>query len=422
MKQNAPAGPYDANNTPGNPPTVDAACDADVSPGRSSGRMASLEGLTVVDLSRVLTGPFAAMLLGDLGARVIKVERPEVGDETRQWGPPFLGSGDNAVSTYFLSVNRNKESLGLDFREARDLERLKKLFATADIVVENFRPGVLDRLGIGHSVIQAINPRAVILSISGFGPDGEMNSRAGYDQIVQGEAGLMSVTGSAQSGPMKMGIPVADLSAALFGIVGVLAALEERHRTGRGRVVFTSLLSASVGLHTFQGARWLAGGEIPKPEGNLHPTVCPYGAYECADGRLVQIAIGNDSLWSRLANELGMDPEDPERRTNALRRQHRSALEVELRHRFLERSREEWIERLNEVGIPCGGVREMDEVYASEEVLAQNLVLDLEHPRFGQIQVPGSAIRYSDTAVSPHTAPPDLDQHGDELRAWLDAM
>jgi crotonobetainyl-CoA:carnitine CoA-transferase CaiB-like acyl-CoA transferase len=285
---------------------------ADVSPIRTPGRVMSLDGLTVVDLSRVLTGPFAAMLLGDLGARVIKVERPGTGDETRHWGPPFLDVEDGeAASTYFLSVNRNKESISLDLHDAVDLERLKKLVGTADIVVENFRPGVLDRLGVGHAVMQELNPRAVILSISGFGPDGEMNTRAGYDQIVQGEAGLMSVTGSPVTGPMKMGIPVADLSAALFGVVGALAALEERHRTGRGRVVFTSLLSASVGLHTFQGARWLTGGEVPKAEGNLHPTVCPYGAYECADGGLVQVAVGNDSLWRRFAAELGWTPTSP---------------------------------------------------------------------------------------------------------------
>ncbi len=421
MKQRTPAERRDTRETHIEP-AVESWRTGGVGAEKTPGRLTSLAGLTVVDLSRVLTGPFAAMLLGDLGARVIKVERPIVGDETRQWGPPFLGAGEGAVSTYFLSVNRNKESVCLDFHVERDLERLKKLVTKADIVVENFRPGVLDRLGIGHSVIRALNPRAIILAISGFGPDGDMNQRAGYDQIVQGEAGLMSVTGSAQSGPMKMGLPMADLSAALFGIVGVLAALEERHRTGRGRVVFTSLLSASVGLHTFQGARWLTGGEVPKPDGNQHPTVCPYGAYECADGRLVQIAVGNDSLWRRLANQLDMDPADPRHRSNSLRREHRETLEVELQKRFLARSRDDWIERLNRVGIPCGAVREMDEVYASEEVLDQNLVLALEHSRFGRIQVPGSAIRYSDTALTAHTAPPDLDEHGDELRAWIDAM
>lgn len=223
---------------------------------------APLQGLLVLDLSRVLTGPYAGMMLGDMGARVIKVERKETGDETRFWGPPFVGSGETETSTYFLSVNRNKESLALDFGDVDDFSSLLELIRRADILVENFRPGVMERLGLTPQRLQELNRRLIILSITGFGHDGPSAARSGYDQIVQGESGLMSMTGQDGDHPTKIGVPIADVMAAVFGVCGVLAALHRRDSTGKGDVVRTSLLAAAVASHTFQGTRWLMAGEV----------------------------------------------------------------------------------------------------------------------------------------------------------------
>jgi len=378
-----------------------------------------LAGLTVLDLSRVLTGPYAAMLLGDLGARVIKVERPGVGDETRGWGPPFVGVGEDRTSTYFLSVNRNKESIGLDLRDQQDREVLEGLVRKADVVVENFRPGVLDRLNLGHAVLQSLNPRLVIISITGFGHDGPLAHRAGYDQIIQGEAGLMSLTGPTPQEPTKVGLPVADLAAGMFGVIGALAALEERHRTGRGRVVRTSLLASIVGLHSFQGTRWLVGADLPEATGNRHPTVSPYGAYPCADGRLVQVAVGNQSLWSRFAPLVGIDPDDPRFATNEERRRHEPELEDLISKAFLQQEADRWTDELTAAGVPTGVIRTLADVYADPQVLSQGLVADLHDPVLGHLRVPGSPIRWDDAPPRQgHRAPPRLDQDGAALRRW----
>ncbi|HZI98156.1 MAG TPA: CoA transferase, partial [Actinomycetales bacterium] len=236
-----------------------------------------LSGTVVVDLTRALAGPHAAMMLGDLGARVIKVETPGTGDDTRGWGPPFVEGADGAgaQSTYFLSCNRNKESIALDLKSTDGREVLEALLRKADVLMENFRPGVLGRLGFDAARLDALNPRLVVLSISGFGHDGPEGGRAGYDQIAQGEAGLMSLTGTDPDSPQRVGVPIGDLLAGMYGAYGVLAALHERERTGRGQVVRTSLLAAIVGVHAFQGTRWTVAGESPRAQGNHHPSICP---------------------------------------------------------------------------------------------------------------------------------------------------
>ncbi|MDN5856857.1 MAG: CoA transferase, partial [Actinomycetia bacterium] len=259
-----------------------------------------LHGLLVVDLSRALAGPHATMMLGDLGARVIKVETPAGGDDTRGWGPPFLQpDGGRRESTYFLSANRNKESVALDLKSAEGRATLTELVRRADVLVENFRTGVLDRLGFPATRLQELNPRLVALSITGFGHDGPEGGRAGYDQIAQGEAGLMSVTGSGPQDAQRVGIPIADLLAGMFGAYGVLAALHERTRTGKGQIVRTSLLAAVVGVHGFQGTAWTVAGEIGRARGNHHPSISPYGLFRCHNGA-VQIACGSEGLWQRL--------------------------------------------------------------------------------------------------------------------------
>ena len=248
-----------------------------------------LTGVVVADLTRALAGPHATMLLGDLGARVIKVEQPGTGDECRQWGPPFAGPPDNQVSTYFLSCNRNKESVTCDMKSAAGRNFLTRLIPHCDVLVENFRSGVLDRAGFGIARLRELNPRLVICSISGFGHDGPERGRPGYDQIVQGEAGLMSVTGPDRDHPVKSGLSVADVLAGLNAAVGVIAALFERQQTGCGSVVRTSLLASVVGAHAYQGTRWTVAGEVPHMTGNQHPSIAPYGAFRCADGLLQSI-------------------------------------------------------------------------------------------------------------------------------------
>ncbi|HET6666046.1 MAG TPA: CoA transferase, partial [Intrasporangium sp.] len=255
-----------------------------------------LDDIVVIDLSRALAGPHAGMMLGDLGARVIKVETPGHGDDTRGWGPPFVGPEDDPISTYYLSCNRNKESVTLDLKSEDGRDTLTRLVQHGDVLIENFRPGVLDRLGFPTERLHQLNPRLVILSISGFGHDGPEGGRAGYDQIAQGEGGLMSLTGSGADDPQRVGVPIGDLLAGMYGAYGVTSALHERNRTGRGRVVRTSLLAAIVGVHAFQGTRYTVAGEVGRAQGNHHPSIAPYGLFTCKDG-MVQISCGSEGLW-----------------------------------------------------------------------------------------------------------------------------
>jgi len=381
---------------------------------------APLAGLLVVDCSRVLAGPYVTMLLGDLGARVIKVEHPD-GDSTRQWGPPFVGPEDARESTYFLSVNRNKESVVLDFRLAQDRETLSALLSRADVLVENFRPGVMDRLGFGAAALEALNPRLVHLSVTGFGPDGPEAGRAGYDHILQGEGGLMSVTGPDPQHPTRIGVPVVDVLAGAFGAVGVLAALQERERTGRGRQVHTSLLAAAIGSHVYQGTRWLVAGEVPGPIGNHHPQIAPYGTFRCGD-QLLLLGVGTEAQWLRLAEILGLDAAEPRFRRNRDRVRHRAALVELIETRLASRPLAAWLAELEAAGIPAGEVRRMDQVYASPQVAAQGLVMEVDHPSLGRIRLPGSPLRFSggaEAAPVPSRPPPGLGEHTETVRRWL---
>ena len=267
-----------------------------------------LAGRLVVDLSRALAGPHAGMMLGDLGARVIKVETPGTGDDTRGWGPPFVGPEDDRQSTYFLSCNRNKESIALDLKSDDGKEVLTELLRRADVVVENFRPGVLDRLGFSTADMHALNPGLVILSITGFGHDGPEARRSGYDQIVQGEAGLMSLTGPDADNPQRVGVPIADLLSGMYGAYGAVAALLEREQTGKGQVIRTSLLASVIGVHAFQGTRATVAGQVPQAQGNHHPSIAPYGLFNCRGGK-VQISVGSEKLWATFTAAFGIEAE-----------------------------------------------------------------------------------------------------------------
>jgi crotonobetainyl-CoA:carnitine CoA-transferase CaiB-like acyl-CoA transferase len=386
-----------------------------------------LDGVLVVDLTRALAGPHAGMMLGDLGARVIKVESPGSGDDSRGWGPPFVQpEGAGRESTYFFSANRNKESIALDLKDPADAEVLTELVRRADVLLENFRPGTLARLGFGTDVLAELNPRLVTLAISGFGHDGPEGQRAGYDQIAQGEAGLMSLTGSGPEDPQKVGVPIGDLLAGMYGAYGVLAALVERERTGRGQVVRTSLLAAVVGVHAFQGTAYTVGGQVNRGQGNHHPSIAPYGLFHCAGGS-VQLSCGSEGLWRRLCAEFGFDPEAPGMATNGERVGNRPKVIELLETAFADIPAEELLTRLDAAGVPAGKVRTLDDVYAWEQVESQGLKITVDHATAGRLTLPGPPLRFFasgsdgevETTRREHTAPPVLGADGEAIRAWL---
>lgn len=380
-----------------------------------------LDGVVVVDLSRALAGPHAAMMLGDLGARVIKVEAPGTGDDTRGWGPPFVTppDGGERESTYFLSCNRNKESITLDLKTEDGADTLARLARHADVLVENFRTGVLDRLGFGMPRLTELNPRLVILSITGFGHDGPEGGRPGYDQIAQGESGIMSVTGPIGGEPTRVGVPIGDLLAGMYGAYGVVAALHERERTGRGRIVRTSLLAALVGVHALYGTMYTAAGIVPTTAGAHHASICPYGLFRCKDG-VVQIAVGSEALWRAFAPAFGLDR--PQWTTNADRVADRDAVLAAVDEAFAAYTRAELMARLDELGVPAGQVRTFDEVYTWEQTRSQGLLLDVDHATLGDITLPGPPLRFDDGGRVRHDAPPTLGQHNDSVRAWLNSL
>lgn len=377
------------------------------SPSAPSGAAGPLSGVVVVDLSRALSGPYASLMLADAGADVIKVERPGIGDDSRGWGPPFIGGETNRESAYFLSVNRNKRSVELDLKDENDVDRLRRLIMRADVLIENFRPGVMERLGLGPEALESLNERLIVLSITGFGEGGPDGLRPGFDQIIQGESGLMGITGPKGGRPTKVGVPITDILAGMFGAYGVVSALHDRGRTGRGQRVTTSLLAAAVGVHTFQGTRWTIGGEIPEPNGNRHPAIAPYGAFECADGA-INIAVGSESLWERFARTVGIPADDPRYLTNRDRVEHWDALEEDINHLLRSNPVSYWMETLQDAGVPVGRVRSIDEVYQWQQLDHIGMIDRVSHPTAGNLELPGSPVRYSRSGRPYPVAPPTL--------------
>lgn len=379
--------------------------------------MGALDGILVVDLSRAVAGPHAGMMLGDLGARVIKIESPG-GDDSRHWGPPFVGG----ESTYFLSVNRNKESVVLDLKSDAGTATLTALLERADVVIENFKVGTLARLGFSEERMRDLNPRLVILSITGFGHDGPEATRPGYDQIAQGEAGLMSVTGSSSADPQRVGVPISDVLAGLYGAFGIVAALYDREKTGVGTTVRTSLLAATVGAHVYQGTAQTVGHSTGHARGNHHPSLAPYGLFRAADGP-IQIAVGTEGHWQSLCAILGIEPED-RFATNADRvTRHRELVEV-LEAALASRESIEVLAALESAGVPAGKIRTMDEVYSWDQTRSQGLVIDVDHATLGSIEIPGPSLRWFDAngEITPtaHLAPPTLGQHTQSVLEWLE--
>ena len=405
----------------------------------SQGTQGPLSDITVLDLTRALAGPHAAMMLGDLGARVIKIESPGRGDDTRGWGPPFvigtIGSPDQdgetvtdaagePISTYFLSCNRNKESVTLDLKSDAGRAALTELIRRSDVLCENFRPGVLDRLGFPLPRLMELNPGLVVLSISGFGHDGPEGGRAGYDQIAQGEGGLMSMTGPDSDTPTKVGVPISDLLSGMYGAFGVLGKLHERERTGRGGLVRTSLLAAVVGVHAYQGTRWTVAGEVPKAEGPHHPSICPYGLFHASDGA-VQISVGSENLWQRFAPAFGLPVDAPGFATNADRVRNAQAVRAAVDEAFGAYTSAELLATLAEVGVPSGQVKNLQQVYEWEQTRSQGLLIDVDHPTLGRVTLPGPPLRFFDGDGAEwhrtHQAPPLLGQHTEAVLGWLAA-
>lgn len=383
---------------------------------------APLQDIVVVDLTRALSGPQAAMMLGDMGARVIKVETPGHGDDSRGWGPPFVGP-DGDLSTYFMCANRNKESITLDLKSELGKDVLTRLVRRADVLLENFRPGTLERLGFGVETLHGLNPRLVIAAISGFGHDGPEGDRAGYDQIAQGEGGLMSLTGPDAAHPQRVGVPIGDLLSGMNLAYGIATALFERERTGRGRIVRTSLLASVVGAHALHGTAYTVAGVVGHAQGNHHPAIAPYGLFECRDG-MVQMAVAAESQWQRFCAEFGLDAWAPGLATNGERVRNRPATIAVVNTVFADQDAGPLLERLAECGIPAGKVRTVDEVYEWDQVASQHLLVQVEHSTLGPITMPGPTIRLDDNPFgggrAQHLPPPLLGEHTDSVLAWLD--
>lgn len=371
-----------------------------------------LDGLLVVDLTRVLSGPYCTMLLADMGARVIKIEQPGRGDDTRGWGPPFVGE----ESAYFLSINRNKESLTLDLKKPEARGILEQLLDRADILVENFRPGAMERLGFGHDSVSLRWPRLVYCSISGFGQTGPRRDQPGYDAVIQAEAGLMSITGESDGPPLRLGVAIADIVTGMFAAQGISMALLARSRSGLGQLVDIGMLDSTVALLTYQAANYFATGRAPGRLGNRHPTIVPYETFEAADGAFV-LAVGNDDLWRRFCRviELPDLADDPRFVTNRARVRHYDELKPLLDGRLRTRPRADWIASLNRERVPCGAVRDVAEVLNDPQLAAREMVQAVEHAALGTVRALGVPIKLSSTPGTVRTAPPTLGQHTDQI-------
>ena len=375
-------------------------------------RPAPLSGVTIIDFTRVLSGPYCTMLLADMGARVIKIEQPGRGDDTRAWGPPFV----EGESAYFLSINRNKESLTLDLKQSGARRVLDGLLERADVLVENYRPGTMERLGLGYDRLAARYSRLIYCSISGFGQTGPRRGEPGYDAVMQGEAGLMSITGAADGPPFRLGVAISDIATGMFAAQGIAMALLARVQSGRGQRVDVGMLDSTAALLTYQAGIYFATGATPQRMGNRHPTIVPYETLPAADGEFV-IAVGNDEQWRRFCGVLG-DPalaDDPRFATNRARVSHYDELRPLLVARLAPRTRGQWVSDLKAAGVPCGSVRAVAEVLEDEQLDARQMIETVNHMTAGAVRVLGVPIKLSDTPGAVRTAPPVLGQHTDAI-------
>jgi formyl-CoA transferase len=372
----------------------------------------ALAGICVIDLTRALAGPYCTMMLGDLGADVIKIERPGRGDDSRAWGPPFAGG----ESAYFLCTNRNKRSVALDLTSDFGRAAIRRLAELADVVVENYKTGSLERLGLGYDDLARINPRLIWASITGYGPDGPDAGRPGYDFMLQAEGGLMSLNGPPEGEPYRVGVPIVDITAGMFAAYAVLAALRARELTGQGQRIDISLLETQLAWLANVGSNWLVGGEVPQRRGNAHPNIAPYAAFRASD-RYLALAAANQDQWATLCRAIERPAlqDDPRFRTNADRLAHLDELTVELNCVFAGRTSAEWVALLTEAGLPCAPINTVPEAFAMPQAAAREMVLEVPHATAGTIRLAGFPYKFGSTPASVYRPPPTLGQHNEEI-------
>ena len=383
----------------------------------SETRQGPLSGVRVLDLTRVVAGPYCSMFLGDLGAEVVKVEQPGAGDDTRGWGPPFAGG----ESAYYLCINRNKQSLTLDLKSQRAVELLRDLVKAADVIIENFRPGTMERLGLGEKELRELNPRLIYASLTGFGADGPMSDWPGYDLIVQAWGGLMSITGTPEGEPVKVGVAIIDLVAGLMLGKAITAALFAREKIGVGQRIDTSLLEAEVASLINVGSNYLVGGKVPTRWGNAHPNIVPYQNFQTADGYLV-IGVASEVIWKRFCEAIGQRDliNDPRFADNSKRVENRSELIGILSKTFLQRRNDAWFKLLTDAEVPCAPVQTIDQVFQAPQVLQRDMLIEIDHPTAGKVRMAGIPVKFSVTPASVRMPPPLLGEHNDEiLESWL---
>ena len=381
--------------------------------------MKALEGVRVLDLTRALAGPYCTMMLGDYGADVVKIELPGTGDDTRRWAPPHIGD----QSAYFLSVNRNKRSITLNLRHPDGNKVFKELAKDAHVVVENFTPGVMERLGIDYGPIKAINPRIVYCSISGFGQTGPYRTKSAYDQIMQGLGGIMSLTGEPGSSPTKMGVALTDIGAGMMAAYGIMVTLFHRlaHGEEEGQYIDISMLDLQVAWLTYMGGYYFATGSNPAKVGAAHPNLVPYQAFMCQDGKYINVAVGSERLWERFCKAMNREDlfESPDYAQNGDRVRNRSKLVPLLQEEFLKKPVADWVRQIEDGGVPCGPINGLSDVFSDPQVLSRNMLLEMPHPTLGSIKQAGIPIKFSSTEGSIERHPPLLGEHTHEVLSEL---
>jgi len=373
--------------------------------------MGPLEGLKVLDLTRVLAGPYCTMILGDLGANIIKVEMPGTGDDSRHFGPY-----QNGESAYFMSLNRNKRSMTLNLKNEQGKELLKELVKKVDIIIENFRPGTMEKLGLGYETLKAINPELIYAASSGFGHSGPYSKKPAYDGVVQAMGGIMSITGAKDGDPMRVGPSIGDIAAGLFTAIGVLAALNHKNLTGVGQKVDVAMLDCQVAMLENAIARYVVTKEIPKPAGNRHTSIVPFEPFETSDSQIV-VAAGNDGIWKRFCNvaDLNEIVDDDRFRTNPKRNENYDALRPLVAKQMVKRTTEDWGRILDDAGVPNGPINSVDKVIENEQVLAREMIVEVNHSVAGPLKMPGIAIKLSETPGAIEKSAPLLGEHNKEL-------
>ena len=372
---------------------------------------AALDKIKVVDLTRTLAGPFCTMLMGDMGAEVVKIEEPTGGDETRHW-TPFV----NGESTQFLTFNRNKRSLGINLKESEGLKIVRDLAADADVMIESFRAGTLDRLGLGYEDIKKTNPGVVYCSISGYGRTGPMSDMPGYDLLIQAYSGLMSLTGEPEGSPLRIGFSLVDLFTGMMAYGTILTALRQRDQTGKGQWVESALLDGQVAALSYHATGFMGTGVEPKRMGSGHPSLVPYQSFNSSNGQFI-IGCANQGLWERMARAIGQDAmlEDPRYSTNTGRVEHRAECVGELNMIFATNTTDHWVELIVKAGVPCGPINTVSDVVSNPQVLARNMIAEVDHPKVPNLKFPNSPLKLTDSPATIRRVPPMLGQHNEEI-------